>query len=260
MRVLLVLTAVVSAVFYVFPGFDIAVSQLFYTPGKGFLFAKDPSLQMARKIGEILTTLVVVAALLAIVVPLSSRFRLRYLKPSAGLYVLAVYVLGPGLLVNGFFKNFFGRARPRELLEFGHGAHFTPVWQIAGDCSGNCSFVSGEGAAAAALFCLLAITPRPLRGVAAAGLLVVAGALSLARIAYGGHFVSDVLLAWLLVLMVAAALKPLMLGARGEAIDAAVETLAGHCAGIRAWTMTRLTGRARRARLADKDTGPTGDV
>ena len=50
------------------------------------------------------------------------------------------------LVVNLFFKNVWGRARPGEILQLGGKENFSPWYQISDSCSTNCSFVSGDAA------------------------------------------------------------------------------------------------------------------
>ena len=63
-------------------------------------------------------------------------------------YLLLVLILGAGLIVNGVFKDDFGRARPRDIVEFGGTKRFTPAFVISRECDRNCSFSSGDGAGA----------------------------------------------------------------------------------------------------------------
>ncbi len=229
---LLAVLAVVSAVFLLFPSLDIAVSRAFYD-GSRFPLIVDPTLRAVRDFGTWVTTTVVVLAILGVVVPLTRGWRRFVFAPHEGIYVLLVYLVGPGLIVNSLFKNVFGRARPREIVEFGGAEAFSRVWVVSDSCLSNCSFVSGEGAAAAALLCVLVAVPRSERLVVGAGLTVVAGVVSLNRVAFGGHFISDTLIAWLIVLLVAVALKPVFFGRRGEAIDAAVARMSARVAPAR---------------------------
>ena len=63
-------------------------------------------------------------------------------------YLFLVLILGAGLIVNGVFKDDFGRARPRDIVEFGGSKRFTPAFVISRECDRNCSFSSGDGAGA----------------------------------------------------------------------------------------------------------------
>lgn len=219
LSLLLVLSTVI---FLVLPGLDLAFSRQFFQGDMGFVEARRPVPQALREFSGYVTVAVIAACLAGLLAPAIAGWRRFGLKPSDALYVLTVYVVGPGLVVNGLFKNLFGRARPREIVEFGGGDQFTSIWTIMGDCTSNCSFVSGEGSSAAALLTLALITPRDYRMAALAGLGSYAFVISLNRIAFGGHFLSDVVIAWILVLIFATAIRPLFTGERGLAIDEAV--------------------------------------
>ncbi|MDY0162932.1 phosphatase PAP2 family protein [Desulfobotulus sp.] len=125
-------------------------------------------------------------------------------------FSLLLLALGPGLLVNAVFKDQWGRARPGQVEAFGGEAPFTPAFVPSSACERNCSFASGHASAAAWLFCLALFYPRRNPWVlgATAFYFVLAG---LGRIVQGGHFLSDVIFALLLVYLVAALLAPRIL-------------------------------------------------
>lgn len=110
-------------------------------------------------------------------------------------FVLIFLALGPGLVVNVLLKDQLGRARPREVVEFGGSQQFTQFWQ-KGTAGGNSSFPSGHAAIA-----FFTIAPwfvlRDEKRTIAAGFLVfglcLGSLVGIARILQGGHFVSDVI-------------------------------------------------------------------
>ncbi len=229
-RPLLALTAALvlaSLFFLAFPDVDTAVSAMFYRGELGFAGTDDPDLTIVRTFGNWMTIAAVATSIVAVVGALLVRPRRWFMKPSEGLYVLAVYALGPGLIVNAVLKNTIGRARPRNLAEFGGDLNFTGVWQWGGQCVRNCSFSSGEEAAAAAIMALVFIMPRRDRLPLGLGLFAVAAMVSAARIAAGGHFLSDVLISWIIVLATIIALRPMFFGERGQRIDARFAGLRG---------------------------------
>lgn len=217
---LLLALIVISLVFLTLPGIDLSVSRAFTNSESRFFLASYPALRMLRDLGNALTVLVVATALAAMIVPLLSPVRRFVLRAHEAAYVLAVYAVGPGLIVNAIMKNAFGRPRPVSLVEFGGNLRFSPIWTVGGGCLRNCSFAAGEGAAAAALLCLVFVTPRRYRLATGLVLLAVAAAVSVDRIAFGGHFLSDVLVSWAIVLLVALGLRPLFFGDRAARIDA----------------------------------------
>ena len=61
---------------------------------------------------------------------------------------VAAYLVSTILLVNGLLKAYSGRPRPVDATLFGGDLGFVPAGDFSGACMANCSFVSGEAAAA----------------------------------------------------------------------------------------------------------------
>ncbi len=208
-------------VFAVWPGLDIAVSSWFYRPDSGFWLAEDPWVEGVRNLVWDLSILVFVLSAAAFVAALVGR-RAREARGRIAGFIFLLYLLGPILLVDGILKRFWGRARPATIIEFGGDRMFTPPWLPSDQCASNCSFVSGEGSAAAALalsFLVLAPIARRILPRAAfvlyvaAGLLLPAAGLAL-RVMTGRHFVSDTVFAVLFVSGIALVLHRLLLTER----------------------------------------------
>ena len=88
------------------------------------------------------------------------------------------------------------------VTHFNGPAPFVPWWDPRGACGRNCSFFSGEGATAFWTIAPAALTPpawRPLAYAAATTFGVVTSAL---RMAFGGHFFTDVAAAGLVTFFV----------------------------------------------------------
>ena len=120
--------------------------------------------------------------------------------------VLANLIFGAFLLVNKGLKETFGRARPRELIEFGGQNDFTLAGDLIGQCMSNCSFPSGEAAAGGWFLCCgLLFAPR-WRKQAYICLFILGVFTALLRVAFGAHFISDVLLGYLTTLITASIL------------------------------------------------------
>jgi lipid A 4'-phosphatase len=111
---------------------------------------------------------------------------------------IAAYLAGPILLVNGVLKAYSGRPRPIDVTLFGGDLGFMPVGDFSGACLSNCSFVSGEAAAAGWLLCLIPLLRGPWRHVIAALLIDISFAAPLLRVVMGSHFLSDAMLGWLI--------------------------------------------------------------
>ncbi len=187
---------VVSFIFIAIPGMDLMVSRSVAENG-AFVLAEDPLLLALREVGLWMPKLIVwsMVVVIGLLVVLPKRYAICPLhKP---LFVLASFAAGPGLIVETL-KPLFGRARPRNLVEFGGTADFTPVWQFADECSRNCSFPSGEAAGAAATLSILVFVPAQHRRMAALILMPLLAMIAFNRVLFGGHFLSDVTLGWLL--------------------------------------------------------------
>jgi len=181
----------------VFPGIDLEVSGFFYD-GRSFL--RDQWWQKLLHDGLTWFLILSVAAVVGLYL-LNRWKKLNVCKVDGRrlLFVVLVLVVGPGLIVNFGLKDNFGRARPREVTEFGGTRHFTPAFTVSRECNTNCSFSSGD--AAGAFFSLtlaLALTRR--RAVFA--LALAAGVLvSFARISAGAHFLSDTVTSFFVMLL-----------------------------------------------------------
>ncbi|MCW5719474.1 MAG: phosphatase PAP2 family protein [Bauldia sp.] len=204
-RILIIATAILSVVFLIIPQLDLWFSRQFYDADVGFPAARIPALQWLRDVSGIILWLVGGLVVLSLLAKLFVFPRRRPVIPGrAMLFLATTLALSAGLLVNGILKALWGRPRPTEVLEFGGEAPFVTAWHISDYCARNCSFVSGEASAAIWLVAVALVVPARFRRAALATALGLAFAFSLNRIAFGGHFLSDVLLAWTLTLLIIA--------------------------------------------------------
>lgn len=200
----------VAVLFQVFPGLDLAISALFYSPGRGFAAAESTVWLAVRDVARAVinaTTVLLLGMFLLSLLPLGPR----QIAGRWWLFLLSAWLLGPGLIANALFKEHWGRARPDSVAEFGGGLRFTPPLSISDACASNCSFVSGEAAAAAMLALLVGLVAAPHLGRRQrigliATLALAASAVGLLRVAMGRHFLSDTLFAALFMGMVVAVL------------------------------------------------------
>ena len=116
-------------------------------------------------------------------------------------FLFLVLIVGAGLVVNLGLKDHFGRARPRDIAEFGGNKHFTPAFVVSRECATNCSFSSGEGAGGFfSLALALALSRKRALFAAAIGF---GSLVSFARIAAGAHFFSDTVVSFFVMLIAA---------------------------------------------------------
>ncbi len=112
------------------------------------------------------------------------------------IYIFLTIALGPGLFINSFFKPYWGRPRPREVIELGGRYEYRPFYSPSFGQPGK-SFPCGHCSVGFSygVFWFIFRKKKPwlawtsLVGSTALGFLMGVG-----RIADGGHFLSDV--AW----------------------------------------------------------------
>ncbi len=194
------------ASFVFWPQLDLAVSGLFADGSEGFFLRGCPVLTGLGKIAFWGARALAAAFGLAALIAFFRKKPLVFLSSKKWFFLLLCLLVGPGLLANVVFKDNWGRARPREVAEFGGSKIFSPALVLSDQCKRNCSFVSGDGAFGFFLpsFAYV-VSRRRSRSVfwAGMGVGVIFGG---ARILLGAHFLSDVLYAAVLSLSASAAL------------------------------------------------------
>lgn len=116
-------------------------------------------------------------------------------------FVVLAGIAGPGAVVNLGFKDNWQRARPYQVDHFGGDKRFSRATVMTDQCSANCSFVSGHVACGVFLISVGLVHRRRQRRWAAAG--VVSGlTIGFARMADSAHWLSDVLWAFPITLLV----------------------------------------------------------
>jgi lipid A 4'-phosphatase len=179
--------AVASLLLAAFPRFDISISRMFFD--QGFYLQQQG---WTRLVHESMGYFLGIS--LAVVVGLYAWNKLlkRNLCGVDGrrvVYVFLVLIVGAGLIVNVVLKDNFGRARPRDIAEFGGAQLYTPPFVASHACHTNCSFSSGESAGGFfAIAIAWALGRRRALVAAGVGLGVF---VSFCRVATGAHFFSD---------------------------------------------------------------------
>ena len=167
-----------------------------------FRWARTGLLELIRTIGpEVIIGTLVVCVLLYVASLVSQSWMWR-VAPMQVFYLGLTLLIGPGLIVETILKPHWGRARPRDIAEFGGNATYSPAWQMSDQCDGNCSFVSGHAAVAFWLSAYAFILPAKWRVPVLTVSFVLGFAMGVVRIAQGAHFLSDIATAGLLVIAV----------------------------------------------------------
>ncbi len=187
-----------------FPGLDLLISARYFDAARGFFHAQDPLVvalyDWTPWLGRGLALLMAIHALtapwLARALMASGRTELAQRCRGPWRRVSAVFVcaalLGPGLVIEGVFKNTMGRPRPVQVIEFGGTEVFHGPFRPGHNPESHRSFTSSHAAAGFALMGLgLTCGPVWRRRWLLIGL-VAGGVVGLGRMLQGGHYLTDV--------------------------------------------------------------------
>lgn len=199
--------------FSLFPAIDLAVSRVFFAAAPcrpdqpdalmcgAFPARSDTALLYLRQTLQVLPFLMAACLGLRLLVRVIKGHSLFCPRAMAGSCAFWAYIVAVGLLVNIILKDHWGRPRPIETTSFGGEFPFASAGEIASYCASNCSFVSGESAAAFWLLCMVPQLPVSWRPIGFAAAIAIATLTAMLRVAFGAHFLSDVVLAGLVTLL-----------------------------------------------------------
>jgi lipid A 4'-phosphatase len=194
------------------PGIDLYVSRAIRDACEDS-WCRGSALVAARYVFISFFVVVSVATLLITVRTLVVTGRWIGLPQARCWFVVAALAVGPGIVANLILKDNLGRARPRDVVEFGGAKAFTPAFVPSAECLRNCSFVSGEASSIyASFFALALVVPQYRMVLLATGIAggTLAGAI---RMLQGAHFLSDVLFAGIFMALTVSLLHIVLIGA-----------------------------------------------
>ncbi len=171
---------------------DVWLSARFYDPERGWYLRQAVPWRWLYDYGRYPAIVLAVGSFLVLLGGLWKTSLVRYRRGCA-VVVLAV-ALGPGLVVNGVLKPYWGRPRPRHIESFGGTQAFRRWWQPGGAGAGR-SFPSGHTAMGFVLVAAIALIPPSRSRVRCWGwvaALLYGSLMGWGRIVQGGHFLSDV--------------------------------------------------------------------
>ena len=173
---------------------DLYISRLFYYgPSQFILQSFDLASILFRDILLPLTLIyILVLPIIGLFIKIDKLF-FNYRFSLREIFLLWIsQIVSVLIFVNLVLKNFWGRARPNDIMELGGKEAFTPWFEISNACETNCSFVSGDASVGFSIIILYLITKKIIFLHAS----VVAGLVfGLIRIMAGGHFLSDIFFA-----------------------------------------------------------------
>jgi lipid A 4'-phosphatase len=197
------LALVVGLLFGVFPELDLKLAALFYDPQtRNFPLKSNATAAFARDLAMWIAWGLAAPAIVALVIKLLRPDRPLIMSGRAVVFLLLTVILSAGVLTNLTFKSYWGRPRPVLVTEFAGDLPFVPWWDPRGGCTRNCSFFSGEGATAFWTLAPAALAPPAWRPLAYAAATIFGATTSGLRMAFGGHFFTDVAIAGLVTFLV----------------------------------------------------------
>src|ERR1700738_2201060 len=193
----------VGSLFGIYPELDLKLAALFYDPAtKSFPLKQNALAALARDGAMWIAWGFAVPAIVALVAKLVRPDRRLLISGRAMIFLLMTLFLSAGVLTNFTFKSYWGRPRPVAVTQFNGTEPFMPWWDPRGSWDRNCSFFSGEGATAFWTYAPAALTPPAWRPLAYAAATLFGAMTSLLRMAFGGHFFTDVAIAGLVTFLV----------------------------------------------------------
>ncbi len=198
--------------FAIFPDWDLRIAALFFDPhADKFPLSVDYSANLIRRIANWIPYLLLAPAALVLLRKLIFPALPMPMPPSVVLFLVGSFLLGPGLTSNLLLKENWGRPRPNFVQQFAGTEPFQPWWHPSSACTRNCSFVSGEASQAYWTVAPASLAPPQVRPFAIGGAVVFGTAVGALRIAFGRHFVTDVVFAGVITIVIVAALYRLLL-------------------------------------------------
>jgi lipid A 4'-phosphatase len=197
------LALVVGLLFGIYPELDLRLASWFYDEvSRSFPLKLNALAAIARDGAMWIAWALALPAILALLVKLARPDRPLLMSGRAVAFLLLTLVLSAGVLTNLTFKSYWGRPRPVTVTQFNGDQAFVPWWDPRGTCARNCSFFSGEGATAFWTYAPAALAPLAWRPLAYAAATLFGLTTSLLRMAFGGHFFTDVAAAGLVTFLV----------------------------------------------------------
>jgi lipid A 4'-phosphatase len=201
-----------GVLFAAYPLLDLQVADWFFDHEKAkFPLAINYEWNLVRRVANWIPFLFLVPAVFALLRKLAFPSAPMMMAPSVVIFLIGSFAIGPGLTSNLLLKENWGRPRPNFVQQFAGTATFQPWWRPSRACTRNCSFVSGEASEAFWTVAPASLAPPQLRPIALGGAVVFGAAVGGLRIVFGRHFVTDVVFAGIITIIIVMALHSLLL-------------------------------------------------
>ena len=197
------LSLVVGLLFGLYPELDLKLAAMFYdVANKTFPLKVNAIAAVVRDAAMWIAWGFALPSIAALVVKMIRPDRPLLVSGRAIVFLLVTLLLSAGVLTNLGFKSYWGRPRPVVVAQFNGPEPFVAWWDPRGTCGRNCSFFSGEGATAFWTYAPAALAPPAWRPAAYAAATLFGITTSGLRMAFGGHFFTDVAIAGLVTFFV----------------------------------------------------------
>ena len=196
-----IFTAIIGILLIIFPGIDLAISNYFYVPGEGFVYAKEPWAQAIFRGIPIVAVILVISLVLGILFKFFVCKNKKDTLKSPMIFLLIALAFGPGLSVNLLLKENFGRARPSQVTELGGTKEFSRAGHYVDQCQTNCSFSSGHASMGFYFTSFSYIVPALYQAAVFTTGALFGSVVGIGRIVQGGHFFSDVIFSFLVIML-----------------------------------------------------------
>lgn len=175
------------------PWIDLQFAHFFYDENQAFLSSPitDYIYKYGNYPGMTLGSIAGIIYLLSFIFPQWKKWR------KAALLVGLTLVIGAGLITNAILKEFWGRPRPKQVIEFGGKHAFRPFYKpnFHSRHDPEKSFPSGHTAMGFYFMCLCFVGKRYsnhlIYWIGLTLTIILGFGLMATRIAQGGHFFSD---------------------------------------------------------------------
>src|ERR1700738_4685247 len=197
------LALVIGLLFGIYPELDLKLAALIYdAASKSFPLKFNTLAAFARDGAMWIAWGLALPAIAALVIKLARPDRPLLMSGRAIVFLMGTVTLSAGGIANHTFKIYWCRPAPVVVTQCNGDLPFVPWWDPRGGCGRNCSFFSGEGATAFWSYAPAALAPPAWRPLAFAAATLFGVLTSVLRMAFGGHFFTDVAAAGLVTFLV----------------------------------------------------------
>ena len=194
-KVFLALFIVLGILSYIFSGIDLKITNIFYND-EGFYLAQNTFGLIIYEGAYYLTALIIVLLLVMLIINLINKTNPFGLNRKAIIFLIAVYALAPGIVVNSILKEHVGRPRPAHIEQYGGDMQFQAPFVISNQCASNCSFVSGHASFAFTFMVLGFFFRGSTRKIIFSSTFLFGLLVGFVRIFQGRHFFTDIVFAF----------------------------------------------------------------